>query len=379
MYGIDTHGVETPCTIIDLGALESNLRILEDVQTRAECKILLALKGFAMWSTFPLIGRYLAGVTASSPHEARLGREKMGKEVHAYAPAYDEPSMREIVELADHVVFNSFGQLDRFRGLCLEKGIEIGLRLNPEHSEVKVPIYDPCAPGSRLGVALDQFRSDDLAGVSGLHFHTLCELGVEPLVRTLSVVEQKFGRFFSKLKWLNFGGGHHVTKPDYDRDRLVEVVRDFRARTGLEVYLEPGEAIAIGTGILVSSVLDVVESSGVKVAILDTSATAHMPDVLEMPYRPEIVGAKSPGELPYTYRLGGLTCLAGDVVGDYSFEAPLRIGDHVVFLDMAHYTTVKTTTFNGVRLPSLATWDPVTRKVDVVRRFGFEDFASRLS
>ncbi|MBI2376360.1 MAG: carboxynorspermidine decarboxylase [Deltaproteobacteria bacterium] len=380
MHGIDTRGLETPVTVIDLGALESNLRLLADVQDRSGCRILLALKGFAMWSTFPLVGRYLRGVTSSSPHEARLGKEKMGKEVHAYAPAYDDRSLTEILELADHVVFNSFTQLRRFRAQVLAKGgIEIGIRVNPEHSEVKVPLYDPCAPGSRLGVPFDQFDGEDLDGVSGLHFHTLCELGVEPLARTLAVVEQKFGRYFPRLKWLNFGGGHHITKPEYARDSLVELVRDFRARTGLDVYLEPGEAIAIGTGVLASSVLDIVKNAGIQIAILDTSATAHMPDVLEMPYRPEIVGAQGPGVLAHTYRLGGLTCLAGDVIGDYSFAKPLEVGDQVVFLDMAHYTTVKTTTFNGVKLPSLATWDPVTRTARVVRRFGYEDFAGRLS
>jgi len=374
---IDVSGVETPAYIVDLGRLRSNLAILGDVQARTGCKILLALKGFAMWSVFPVVGEYLAGIAASSPHEARLGREQLGKEVHAYAPAYSEADIAELVTLVDHVVFNSFAQWQRFRAQM--GGIACGMRVNPQHSEVPVPLYDPCAAGSRLGVTRDQFRADLMDGLSGLHFHTLCELGSDALERTLAVVEEKFDAELRRVEWVNFGGGHHITRPDYDVERLVRIVSDFRARRGVEVYLEPGEAIAINTGILVSSVLDLVDSSGVQIAILDTSATAHMPDVLEMPYRPVITGAGRPGEHPHSYRLGGLTCLAGDVIGDYSFPRRLAIGDKLVFADMAHYTMVKNTTFNGVRLPSIALHDPETRTVEVVRRFGYPDYKNRLS
>jgi carboxynorspermidine decarboxylase len=375
---IDVSGVDTPAYIVDLGRLRANLAILRDVQARTGCKILLALKGFAMWSVFPVVGEYLAGIAASSPHEARLGREQLGKEVHAYAPAYSQADIAELVTLVDHIVFNSFSQWQRFRAAVGER-IACGMRINPQHSEVAVPLYDPCAPGSRLGVTRDQFRPDQMDGLSGLHFHTLCELGSDALERTLAVVEDRFDAELGRVAWVNFGGGHHITRPDYDVERLVRIVSDFRRRRRVEVYLEPGEAIAINTGILVTSVLDVVRSSGIDVAILDTSATAHMPDVLEMPYRPVIVGAGRPGEHAHTYRLGGLTCLAGDVIGDYSFARPLAVGDKLVFADMAHYTMVKNTTFNGVRLPSIALHDPATRTVEVVRRFGYEDYKNRLS
>jgi carboxynorspermidine decarboxylase len=374
---IDGSTLETPAYVIDLGRLRSNLSILGDVQARTGCKILLALKGFAMWRVFPIVGEYLAGIAASSPHEARLGREELGKEVHAYAPAYSEADIAELVTLVDHVVFNSFSQWQRFGSKMSE--IACGMRINPQHSEVPVPLYDPCAAGSRLGVTRDEFRPDQMKGLSGLHFHTLCELGSDALERTLAVVEDKFDAELKRVDWVNFGGGHHITRPDYDVERLVRIVSDFRARRGLSVYLEPGEAIAINTGVLVSSVLDVVRNSGVDIAILDTSATAHMPDVLEMPYRPVIVGAGRPGEHAHAYRLGGLTCLAGDVIGDYSFPRRLAVGDKLVFADMAHYTMVKNTTFNGVRLPSIALHDPATRTIEVVRRFGYPDYKNRLS
>ena len=374
---IDVAGVETPAYIVDLGRLRSNLATLADVQARAGCKVLLALKGFAMWSVFPVVGEFLSGIAASSPHEARLGRELLGKEVHAYAPAYSKADIAELVTLVDHLVFNSFGQWQRFRAAV--GAIPVGMRINPQHSEVPVALYDPCAAGSRLGVTRDQFRPDLMDGLSGLHFHTLCELGSDALERTLAVVEAKFDAELRRVSWVNFGGGHHITRPDYDVERLVRVVSDFLARRGLEVYLEPGEAIAINTGILVSSVLDLVRNSGIDIAILDTSATAHMPDVLEMPYRPLVVGAGRPGENAHTYRLGGLTCLAGDVIGDYSFPRRLAVGDKLVFADMAHYTMVKNTTFNGVRLPSIALHDPATGAIEVVRRFGYQDYKDRLS
>lgn len=375
---IDVASVDTPAYIVDLGALRRNLAILADVQSRAGCKVLLALKGFAMWSLFPVIGEYLSGIAASSLAEARLGREEMNKEVHVYAPAFSEEELRAILALADHVVMNSFSQWERFGPLVRAAGVRAGMRVNPEHSEVEVPLYDPAAPGSRLGVTRGQFRADLMEGLSGLHFHTLCELGADALERTLAVFEERFAPELGRVEWVNFGGGHHITRPDYDVDQLVGLVRGFRERRGLEVYLEPGEAIALGTGVLVASVLDIVHNA-VDIAILDASATAHMPDVLEMPYRAVIEGAGAPGEHAHTYRLGGTTCLAGDVIGDYSFPRKLQVGDKLVFRDMAHYTMVKNTTFNGVRLPSIAIHDPADRSIRVVRRFGYEDYKGRLS
>lgn len=380
---IDVSAVETPCFITDLGALEDNLRIMEMIQQRAGCKILLALKGFAQWSTFPLVRKYLVGATSSSVAEARLAREELGGEVHAYAPAYSEAEMEELVTLADHIVLNSPGQWRRLRPIIeaarrAGRQLSCGLRCNPEHREVATELYDPAAPCSRLGTTRANLRREDLEGLDGLHFHTLCELGSDALERTLAAFEAKFGDLIPGMKWVNFGGGHHVTRPGYDHDLLVRLIVQFRERWGVEVYLEPGEAVALGTGILVASVADVFEN-GMPIAILDTSATAHMPDVLEMPYRPMIIGGAEPGVHPHTYRLGGLTCLAGDVIGDYSFAEPLEIGDKLVFLDMAHYTMVKTTTFNGVRLPSIAVHDPRTGTVDVKRRFSYRDYRDRLS
>jgi carboxynorspermidine decarboxylase len=381
---IDVSRLETPCFVTDLGALERNLQILADVQRQADCTILLALKGFAQWSTFPLVRRYLAGATASSIAEARLAREELGGEVHAYAPAYSDDEMRELVTLADHVVLNTPSQWRRHRATIEQarragRTISTGLRVNHEHQEVEVALYDPAGPCSRLGTTRAQLRAEDLDGIDGLHFHTLCQVNSDALERAIAAFEAKFGDFIPGRKWINFGGGHHITRPDYDRERLVRLVRDFRARwNGVPVYLEPGEAIALGTGVLVASVLDTLHN-GMDIAILDTSATAHMPDVLEMPYKPVIIDAGEPGERAHTYRLGGLTCLAGDVIGDYSFDRPLAPGDKLVFLDMAHYTMVKTTTFNGVRLPSIATHDPATRSITVHRRFGYHDYRDRLS
>jgi len=372
---IDVSRVETPIHITDLGALERNLKILRDVQDRAGCTIILALKGFAQWSTFPLVKKYLAGTTASSVAEARLGREEFGGQVHAYAPAWSDEDMREIVTLADHVVFNSPAQWQRFRALCAGR-VECGLRVNPEHREVAVALYDPAAPCSRLGTP--RANVTDVEGLDGLHFHTLCELGPDALERTLAAFEARFGDLIPGRKWVNFGGGHHITRPGYDVDHLVSIIEAFRARWNVDVFLEPGEAVALGTGVLVSTVLDTFHN-GVDIAILDTSATAHMPDVLEMPYRPMIVGADEPGAKAHTYRLGGLTCLAGDVIGDYSFDRPLSPGDKLVFLDMTHYTMVKNTTFNGVRLPSIATHDPATGRIEISRRFGYRDYRDRLS
>ena len=378
MHGIDVTHIETPAFVIDLGALEDNLRILGEVQRDAGCKILLALKGYATFSTFGLVKKYLAGATSSSPHEAQLAREELGGEVHAYAPAYSNADMTEILRFAEHVVVNSPAQLRQHADRVREAGVDIGLRINPEHSEGTVPIYDPCAPGSRLGIVRVQLDESTLEDIRGLHFHTLCEQDFPPLHRTLQAVEDKFGDLLGRREWINFGGGHHITRPDYQTDALVACVRDFASRYDVQVYLEPGEAVAIGTGVLVTEVLDLGHNV-LDQAILDTSATCHMPDVLEMPYRADILGAAAPGELAHTYRLGGLTCLAGDVMGDYSFAQPLQVGQRLVFSDMAHYTMVKTSTFNGTRLPAIALWNSSTDTLEIVREFGYEDFRERLS
>lgn len=376
----DPWAIESPYYIVDLGLLRKNLSILRHVQEESGAKILLALKGFAMWSVFPIIREYLVGVTSSSVAEARLGREEMGGEVHTYAPAYTERDIRELEGVADHVVFNSVTQWQKYRDQLRSwaKPPECGLRINPEHREVEVELYDPCAPGSRLGTKRAQLEGVSLEGLDGLHFHNLCQKNSDALERTLAQVEARFGDIIPQVRWVNFGGGHHISRPDYDVDRLIRVVRKFSEKWGKQVYLEPGEASALNTGFLVAEVLDFVPGP-LPTAILDTSATAHMPDVLEMPYRPEILGAGEPSEKKHTYRLGGLTCLAGDVIGDYSFDEPLEVGDRLVFTDMAHYTMVKTTTFNGVRHPSIATFEPETGVTREVRRFGYEDYKNRLS
>lgn len=370
----------TPCYIVDERLLEKNLKILNSVQERTGCSILLALKGFSMHSAFPLVGKYLKGITASSLFEARLGFEKMGKEVHAYAPAYVDEDFDELLTYCDHIVFNSFDQWNRFKGKVKNvksKMIECGIRINPEYSEIKTDIYNPCYKYSRLGVTLANFRPEELDGIDGLHFHTMCEQNSDTLERTIKVVDEKFGEFIKKMKWLNLGGGHHITRPDYDIETLIRCILFLRDKYSIDIYLEPGEAIALNTGFLVARVLDIVKN-GMEIAILDTSAACHMPDVLEMPYRPNIVDAGEPGEYPYTYRLGGMTCLAGDVIGDYSFKQPLKPGDRLVFCDMAHYTMVKNNTFNGVNLPSIATYNEA-EGIKIIRRFGYEDFATRLS
>ncbi|KPK16426.1 MAG: carboxynorspermidine decarboxylase [Myxococcales bacterium SG8_38] len=377
---LDLSRVDTPAYVIDLAALERNLELLAHAQRAAGCQILLALKGFAAWSTFPLVGRYLNGAAASGADEARLGREELNKQVHTYCPAFTETSLLEAIRYSDHVIFNSPSQIDRFRPIIDQhrSQVSFGLRINPEHSEVAVPLYDPCARGSRLGTTKKSLIKADLRGIEGLHFHTLCELGADALARTLAVVEDRFGPWLDDAKWVNFGGGHHITKPDYDVGLLIDLVREFKREHGVEVFLEPGEAIALETGVLIATVLDIIENDG-SIAMLDTSATAHMPDVLEMPYRPRVRSASEPGDLPHTYRLGGLSCLAGDVIGAYSFEEPLKVGDRLIFEDMAHYTMVKNTTFNGVRLPSIALYDPRDDSYRVQRKFGYEDYRDRLS
>jgi len=375
---LDFHLLPTPCYIVDERLLKRNLETLDSVQQRTGCRILLALKGFSMYAVFPLIRQYLKGVTASSLFEARLGFEEMGGEVHIYAPAYIEDEFDELMKYCDHIVFNSFSQWHKYRDRVKNhpKPIECGIRINPEYSEIETPIYNPCYAHSRLGVTLDNFRPDELDGIVGLHFHTMCEQNSDTLERTIQVVDEKFGPYIGRMKWLNLGGGHHITREDYDLEKLVKTILYVKDKYGVEVYLEPGEAVALNAGYLVASVLDIVRN-GMDIAILDTSAACHMPDVLEMPYRPNIIGAGRPGEYPHTYRLGGLTCLAGDVIGDYSFPEPLKPGDRLVFCDMAHYTMVKNNMFNGVNLPSIALFSE-KEGIRVLKRFGYSDYKSRL-
>lgn len=379
----------TPRYLIDLAALRRNLEILAEVKHNAGCHIVLALKGFALWKAFPMVRDYLDGCCASGHWEAQLSAEEFGKHTLTYSPAYKEQELYQLLEISDHIDFNSPSQWLRFRDIAVKhprflKGeLKFGLRINPEHSTGETPIYDPCAPGSRLGTTIDQLEGVDLTGISGFHFHTLCEQNSDDLASTLEVVHQKFGLLLERpeITWLNMGGGHWITKPNYDRDLLVELVREAKQRYHLDdIWLEPGEAIAIHTGVLESSVVDIVENAGCQIAILDVSATCHMPDVLEMPYRPDVFGpdgtlALESGE--HLYRLGGPSCLAGDVIGDYAFSRPLEIGDKITFDDMAHYTMVKTTTFNGVPHPAIALKHEDGR-IETVREFSYEDFRDRL-
>lgn len=379
----DSSRVPSPCFVVDEVAIENNLKTLARIQTESGAKVLLALKAFSMFSLAPLIDRYLSGICASGLHEAKLGKEEFNGEVHTYSAAFSEKDLPEILSLSDHLVFNSFAQWQRFQDKIqqakqLKPELEFGLRVNPMHSEGTTEIYDPCAPGSRLGILADEFFQHSLEGISGLHFHTLCEQSFAPLARTLDVIEEKFADILPTLKWVNFGGGHHITAADYPVDALIERVKTFQAKYDVQVYLEPGEAIAINTGVLVSEVLDLTHND-IDIAILDTSATCHMPDTIEMPYRADIFGADLPDQKAYTYRLGGQTCLAGDVMGVYSFDSPLSIGQRLMFDDMSHYTMVKTTTFNGIGLPAIAIWNSETDSIKLVKTFGYEDFKSRLS
>lgn len=367
----------TPCYVVDERRLIDNLTLLNSVARRSGCKILLAQKAFAMFSLYPLIRQYLDGTTASGLFEAKLGAACFGGETHVYSPAYKEADMADLVRICNHIVFNSFGQWERFGRQALDGGCACGLRINPECSTQDHAIYDPCAPGSRLGVTLANFRPYGLNGITGLHMHTLCEQNADALVATLQAAEEKFGAYMYGMEWLNLGGGHHITRPDYDVETLVSALIRIRDKYDAQVYIEPGEAVALNTGFLVTTVLDVMKN-GADIAILDTSAACHMPDVLEMPYRPQIIGAGRPGEKPFLCRLAGPTCLAGDIIGDYSFDAPLMPGDRLAFCDMAHYTMVKNNTFNGMPLPAIAAHgaDGQNR---IVRTFGYEDFKQRLS
>ncbi len=377
----DLKGVNTPAFVVFEEALEHNLAILQEVMDRSGVRILLALKAFSMHRCFPLLSGTLRGTCASGPHEAMLGKEFFPGEVHVFAAAFSEEDIREVAPIGDHLVFNSISQWRRLGPLAreLNPGLEFGLRCNPEHRETEVAIYDPCAAGSRLGIVAEEFDPSALDGISGLHFHTLCQDDAAALERTLAAFEKRFGPYLARMRWVNFGGGHHITRAGYDREGLIRLLVGFRERyPHLTIYLEPGEAVALNSGILVATVLDLTRNHETRNAILDASATCHMPDVLEMPYRPVIVGAGNPGEKAYTYRLGGLSCLAGDVIGDYSFDRPLAIGDRLVFLDMAIYSMVKTNTFNGVKLPGLY-FGRKNGTVELVRSFGYEDFKGRLS
>ena len=385
-YGcrFDPAQVATPAFVIDDGLLADNLAILAQVKRATGCKILLALKCFAMFSVFPMLRQVLDGVCCSSPHEARLGREEFGREVHSFAAAYSEHDIEQLAGTSDHLVFNSFAQWQRFRTLAgttarqAGRTLEFGLRINPEHSEGATPIYDPCAPGSRLGIRRADFRTDLLDGISGLHWHNLCEQDADCLERTVAAVEENFADAIPRMTYVNFGGGHHITRPGYNLELLMTIVKRFQERWGVQVYLEPGEAVALNAGHLVATVLDVVRAD-IPVAIIDASVPAHMPDVIEMPYRPHIIGSGEPGEKAWTCRIGGLSCLAGDVAGEYSFDHPLTPGDRLVFTDMAIYTMVKTNTFNGVQLPSIMRYRPDINQLTLVRRFDYEDFKTRLS
>lgn len=370
--------IKTPYFLVDENRLVKNLEILKEVEDSTGCRILLAQKAFSMFYTYPLISQYLCGTTASGLHEARLGHEKFGGETHVFSPAYRKDEFEDILRYADHIVFNSVEQVRKFAQQAHDNGKSVGLRINPECStQIGHEIYDPCAKGSRLGCTLSQFDESILPLLDGLHFHTLCEQNSDALETTAEAFEEKFGRYLNNMKWVNFGGGHHITRDDYDIDTLKKVIRHFKETYNIEVYLEPGEAVVLNAGFLITSVLET-GSNGIDIAILDTSAACHMPDVIEMPYRPPLINSGEKGEKKHTYRLGGCTCLAGDVIGDYSFDEPLKEGDRLVFEDMALYTMVKTNTFNGMPLPSI-----VYRKSDestvVVKEFGYEDFLNRLS
>jgi carboxynorspermidine decarboxylase len=373
--------VQTPCYIVDEAKIKKNLEILKRVEEESGAHILLAQKAFSMFSLYPLIGQYISGTTASGLYEAKLGYEEMGKENHVYAPAYKPEHMDELVKICDHIIFNSFAQYDKYKDVVNKAGVSAGIRINPMCSTQEGhEIYDPCAFGSRLGVTKENFREDYLfgeGGIEGLHVHTLCEQNSDALVTTFKAVEEQFGEFLYKVKWLNLGGGHHITRSDYDIKALVDLVRYIRSKYDVEVYLEPGEAIALNAGYLVTEVMDKVKN-GMEILILDASAACHMPDVLEMPYRPPLRDGYEANEKAYTYRLSSLTCLAGDVIGDYSFEKEKNIGDRLVFEDMAIYSMVKNNTFNGIPLPDILLLKE-DGTIEKVKSFGYEDFKWRLS
>ena len=373
---------KTPIYIIDIEKIETNCKVLQSVEQTTGCKVLLALKGFASFCTFPTIKKYLSGITASGLHEALLGEQFFGKEIHVYSPAYKANELKHLTRISDSIIFNSVAQWKRYQSIITKakRPIQFGLRVNPEYSEVDTEIYNPCAKGSRLGITSEQLSQEPFSnGISGLHFHALCEQNSYALAHTLKAFEHRFASYLPKLNWVNFGGGHHITREDYDVEHLIQLINNFKKRYNLQVYLEPGEAVALNAGVLVTEVLDFVVNGDITNVILDTSATTHMPDVLEMPYRPEIVGADLPGKQAHTYRLGGLSCLAGDIIGDYSFAQPLKIGDRLSVLDMAHYSIVKNTSFNGVPLPAIGVYKQSTNALKIVKKFAYSDYRNRLS
>jgi carboxynorspermidine decarboxylase len=366
----------SPCFVCEEALLKKNLELLQYVQEQSGVKILLALKGFALWSTFDVCKQYLQGCCASGLHEALLAKEEFGKEVHTYSPAFKEEEIEEILDISHHVVFNSFNQWRRFKEKAMGK-TSCGLRINPEYSSVEVDLYNPCGAFSRLGITKANFEEQHIEGIEGLHFHALCEQNVDALEGALAKFEENFSSYFTQLKWVNFGGGHHITRKDYDVQALIELLKAFKQRyPHLEVYLEPGEAVGWQTGYLVATILDIIDN-GMQIAILDTSAEAHMPDTLAMPYRAEVRNASKANEKKYTYRLAGNTCLAGDIIGDYSFDDSLEIGSKIILEDMIHYTMVKTTTFNGIKLPSIAIKKDGCYQI--VNNYGYNDYKIRLS
>ena len=368
----------TPCYIIDEAKLRSNLELLRHVEQESGAHILLAQKAFSCFAVYPLIAEYISGTTASGLYEARLGAEEFRKENHVFSPAYDPAEFAELCRICDHISFNSFSQLDKYRPVWEQAGVSVGIRVNPECStQGDHAIYDPCAPGSRLGVTKANFRPELLRGVEGLHFHTLCEQNADDLITTFAAFEERFGEYLPQMKWLNLGGGHHITRADYDVPALIALVRRIREQYGVTVYLEPGEAIALNAGWLDTEIMDIVEN-GIRILILDASAACHMPDVLEMPYRPPLLNAGEWGEKPYAYRLSSRTCLAGDIIGDYSFDHELQIGERLTFGDMAIYSMVKNNTFNGMPLPAIAVQHE-NGDCEIIRSFGYEDFKGRLS
>ena len=378
-FDIDISSLPTPSYIVDERLLIKNLEKLKSIIDRTGCRILLAQKGFSMFYFYPLIKKYLNGTTASSLYEARLGFEEMGNETHIFNPSYREDEIDEILNMVDHIVFNSFNQWSKYKSLVKSRKREIscGLRVNPEYSSVETEIYNPTGKFSRFGVTKVNFKDNELDGIDGLHFHALCEQNSDALEATLVAFEEKFGEYLYDMKWVNFGGGHHITRDDYDVEKLINCINYIKNKYNVEVYLEPGEAIALNTGYLVTEVLDTIYNE-MDILLVDTSAACHMPDVIEMPYRPFIINSGMPNEKAYTYKLGGPTCLAGDVIGDYSFDNPINIGDKLIFTDMAHYSMVKNNTFNGINLPAIAVY---TEKdgVKVIRSFKYEDFRNRLS
>ena len=376
MVNFDINKIQTPYYVTCEDLLIKNLKILNRVKVETGCHVLLAQKAFSMFHFYPLIGQYLDGVTASGIFEARLGHEEMKKENHVFSPAYRDEDFDEIVEICDHIVFNSLTQWQRLKGKV--KNRSCGLRINPEISTQEGhEIYDPCGEGSRLGITLKNFDESLIDGIEGLHFHTLCQQNADDLVKTLEVFEKNFGKHLHNMKWVNFGGGHHITREDYDVDLLISHINRIKSTYDVQVYIEPGEAIALNAGFLVSKVLDIIDN-GMNIAILDTSAACHMPDVLEMPYRPIVLGSGEAKEKAYTYRFGGPTCLAGDIIGDYSFDQPLQIGDRLIFTDMSIYSMVKNNTFNGMPLPTLCATNG-DNEISVVKAFSYDDFKNRLS